>query len=244
MNWINLNVTVLDSEEFLGAEPTERATWICLLRYCAGQENGGRIVGCRHWKDRKWQQVARVTLAEIQSHCALFRFEGDDLVVTFYPSDKEEEVKQKREHAKTNGSRGGRPRKPTLVSYENQHRFPTEPTLVTDTKPTLVPIETNVGSFSKAEGERKEKGKEGELNLALEMRPLCTLEQAVSYAPMARRTPDEVTHWWHVRNAGGWMKSTQGGTPVKITSWQSDLTAAHWIGESMRKSKRSNEDRL
>lgn len=106
MNWININVAVLDSEEFLGAEPTQRATWLCLLRYCAGQENGGCIAGAREWKDRKWQQVVRVTGKEVADACDLWSWDGDDLIVFAYPKDKEEEVKQKREA----GRRGGQAR--------------------------------------------------------------------------------------------------------------------------------------
>ena len=109
MNWINIECTTLDSEEFLGAEPIERATWLCLLRYCVGQENGGRITGAREWKDRKWQQVVRVTAREITSQCDLWVWDGGDLVISFYPKDKEEEVRRNRE----NGAKGGRPRKAT-----------------------------------------------------------------------------------------------------------------------------------
>jgi hypothetical protein len=65
MIWLNLNVATLDSEEFVGSDPVERATWLCLLRYCVGQENGGRIAGCKKWKDSHWQQLCRVTLREI-----------------------------------------------------------------------------------------------------------------------------------------------------------------------------------
>ena len=115
MNWINIECTTLDSEEFLGAEPIERATWLCLLRYCVGQENGGRIAGAREWKDRKWQQVVRVTAREITSQCDLWVWDGNDLLVSFYPSEKEEEVRRNRE----NGQRGGRPRKPKQKPIQN-----------------------------------------------------------------------------------------------------------------------------
>lgn len=107
MNWININVAVIDSEEFLGSEPTERGTWLCLQRYCVGQENGGRIAGAKEWKDRKWQQVVRVTLREVSSKCDLWAWESDDLVVAFYPIEKEIEVKTNR----SNGAKGGRPTK-------------------------------------------------------------------------------------------------------------------------------------
>ncbi|QJE99101.1 hypothetical protein [Luteolibacter luteus] len=107
MNWINLNVTFLDSEEFISATPVQRATWLCLLRYCAGQENSGRIEGAKLWKDRMWLQVVRVRLREITvGECRLWEWQGDDLVVNFYPTEKEAEVRKKR----TQGSLGGRGR--------------------------------------------------------------------------------------------------------------------------------------
>jgi hypothetical protein len=115
MNWLNLNITVLDSEEFLGAEPVQRATWLCLLRYCIGQENGGRIKGALPWTDRKWQQVVRVTGEEVAATCDLWTWDGEDLVVAFYPTEKEVEVRTKRE----SGRRGGQSRHAAKVKAAN-----------------------------------------------------------------------------------------------------------------------------
>ena len=140
MNWINIETTTLDSEEFVGSNPTERATWLCLLRFCCGQENGGIIKNCRNWPDRKWQQLARVMHAEVESETALWKWIGDDLHLWRYPTDKETEVKHRRERARTNGKTGGRPIK--------------KPTSETHTKPTSV-------IFAKAEVER-EREREGE----------------------------------------------------------------------------------
>lgn len=97
MDWLNFHVGILDSAEFVGSEPTDRGTWLCLQRYCAGQENGGVISGCADWADRKWQQVARVTLREVRRTCELWRWDGDDLHVQFYPIDKQREVQAKRQ---------------------------------------------------------------------------------------------------------------------------------------------------
>ena len=65
----------------------------------------------------------------------------------------------------------------------------------------------------------------------------CSVEQAISYASTVRMTPDQARHWWNVRNASGWTKgSTGGGTPRRITSWQSDMAASvAWVAESMQK---------
>lgn len=146
MNWLNIETAILDSEEFVGSEPVARATWLCLLRYCCGQENGGTIAGCKAWSDRKWQQLARVTKAEVETDSALWTWEGQNLTLWAYPTDKEAEVQHRRERARTNGLLGGRP---TL----NQPLTEQEPTSETNQEPTSV-------RFAKAEGEEKEKEKE------------------------------------------------------------------------------------
>lgn len=124
MNWINIHTDVLRSEAYIGAEPVQRATWLSLLAWSCTQENGGVIADCRHWKDRRWQQLCGVTLDEIDDECDLWYWTGNDLVVSYYPDAKEREVKAKREAgrlggsvksdaktlaAKENGSNGGRP---------------------------------------------------------------------------------------------------------------------------------------
>ena len=143
MNWLNLNIQTLDSENFLGSEPVDRATWLCLLRYCIGQENGGIIADCREWGDRKWQQLIRVTKKEAVRECDLWSWEGRDLIVWGYPVEKEEEIQLKRDRAKTNGAKGGRPKKTNQGSDEE-----------TNQEPTLV---------NSAKAERNEKGKEVEI---------------------------------------------------------------------------------
>lgn len=114
MNWINLHIATLDGPEFVGSSPKERGIWLSLLRFCIGQENSGRISFCKSWKDRQWQQLIRVTKKEVSEPCRLWEWDGEDLVVFFYPVDKEEEVERKRETARANGAKGGRPpKKPT-----------------------------------------------------------------------------------------------------------------------------------
>jgi len=96
MEFINLHTSTLDSVECLGSEPVQRATWLYLLRYCCGQENSGRIIGAANWKDRQWQQLVRITLSEVQDASKLWYFDGNDLVVLFYPIEIEQQLQQKR----------------------------------------------------------------------------------------------------------------------------------------------------
>lgn len=113
MNWLNISIEMMRSSEYLGAEPVERATWLNLMAWCAGQENGGIIEGAADWTDRKWQQVCGVTKEEATLVSELYGLETNSgsLVVHFYPSDKEQEVKAKRDTARVNGKKGGRPKK-------------------------------------------------------------------------------------------------------------------------------------
>lgn len=87
-------------------------------------------------------------------------------------------------------------------------------------------------------GPDKIRGREDIKNTPPEFCP-CSIEQAISQAPVCRMTPEQATHWWNVRNASGWTKgSTGGGTPRRITSWQSDMaTSAAWVAESMAKAQ-------
>jgi hypothetical protein len=105
MNWLNLEIKNITSHEFLGSEPIDRATWICLLRYCAQRENGGIIEGCGAWGDRKWMQLIGVTSAEVSKESQLWSWDGHSLTVWCYPTTQENKFKTNR----VNGLKGGRP---------------------------------------------------------------------------------------------------------------------------------------
>lgn len=145
MDWLNLHTSILDSNEFLGCDPVERATWLCLLRYCIGQENGGRIEGAVAWGDRKWQQIARVTLSEVSASCLLWRMDGSDVVVWAYPMTKEIEVKKNRE----DGKKGGRPK--------GSGSKPNNPPVI----PPVTGSETPRGNGKEGKEKGKEEEKEG-----------------------------------------------------------------------------------
>ena len=104
MEWIKLDLKTLDSPEYVGSEPVERATWVNLTGYCAKQENGGRILECASWPDRMCQQICGVTQGETRLECDLYHWEGDDLVVAFYPIKTEEIVQSRREAGKAGAS--------------------------------------------------------------------------------------------------------------------------------------------
>lgn len=99
MNYLPIDVDLLRSCEFLGCEPTDRSTWISLMGYCGHQENGGRIKDCGDWGDRKWQQVAGITLKEVNRTCDMWRWDGEDLELFGYPEKVEATLLSKRESA-------------------------------------------------------------------------------------------------------------------------------------------------
>ena len=157
MDWLNLHISVLDSPQVLRCDPVRRATWLFLLRYCIGQENGGIIDDCRAWGDTTWQQLARVKLKEVSAECPLWTWDGDSLRVTFYPSEKQTEVQEKRTLARENGRRGGRPRKTEDNRQITNVGYSENPTSVISNNPDVTQSEPR----PKAEGKGKEgKGKE------------------------------------------------------------------------------------
>lgn len=96
MEWLNIHTSTIDSPEVGAAEPQDIGTWLKLLRYCAGQENGGCIRGAKEWPERLWLFGVKVTAADVHRQCDLWTWQGADLLVEFYPKQKESEVRAKR----------------------------------------------------------------------------------------------------------------------------------------------------
>jgi hypothetical protein len=103
MNWLNIEIKTLCSEEFLGSEPLDRATWLCLMRYCAQHENGGTIKDCEAWGDRKWMQLVGITTQEVCRDSELWNWDKKDLIVWAYPIEQQKAVEAKREAGKRFG---------------------------------------------------------------------------------------------------------------------------------------------
>jgi hypothetical protein len=105
MIYLNLRTSILRAPEYIGSEPTARATWLNLLCYCCEQENGGVIQDAALWKDRQWQQTCGVLLSEVKDDSQLWSWSGQHLSVLFYPLDKEAEIQAKREAGRRGGQR-------------------------------------------------------------------------------------------------------------------------------------------
>ena len=150
MNYLNIEIKFLTSEEFIGCEPTDRATWLCLMRYCAQQENGGVVEDCAEWGERKWQQICGVTKIEIDRKCKLWTSENGILEVWGYPVEQERKCRDNRK----NGKKGGRVTKQLFASKE--------PCASPDAPPCAIPtapILPNVKERKEREGKEKEEDK-------------------------------------------------------------------------------------
>jgi hypothetical protein len=99
MNFINLAVSSLDAPAFIMAGDRERSTWLCLLRFCVVQENGGVIEGAKEWPARIWDQAVRVRSVDVGRASGLWSWRGDDLVVNFYPQEQQDWVEVRRKSA-------------------------------------------------------------------------------------------------------------------------------------------------
>lgn len=201
MDWLNIHRSTLATEQFLGCEPVQRATWLCLMAYCADQENGGRIEGASEWGDRKWQQVVRVTKGEVSESCPLWSWDGGAVVVWAYPVEKEAEVRRNRE----NGGKGGRPPKPAgnqvVTSGLTQIETQEEPT---------APISAETEEERKGK-ERKEKGRgRGKVFVP------PTIEEATEYAKEIGFAG--VAQWFAYYETNGWKVGKN-----KMTDWKAAI---------------------
>jgi len=107
------------------------------------------IKGAAQWGDRKWLQLCGITKQEATLVSDLYCMDDNgDLLVNLYPVDKQEEVKGKRELARINGSKGGRPKK---KPKENQQETNVGLILETNNEPTPQSVREGKGK------ERKEK---------------------------------------------------------------------------------------
>ena len=148
MNWLNINIETIQSMEFKRSNPVKRATWLSLMAYCAQQETGGVIEDCADWSNQEWLQVCGVSLEEVKTTCLLYGFEGNNLVVNFYPLEQEAKVIKNR----ASGAKGGRPKK----------KVAPETPIPQGDKPCGLPSGSD--SLKRKEKERKEKERKEKLS--------------------------------------------------------------------------------
>jgi hypothetical protein len=185
--------------------PVQQSTWMKLFRYCAGQENGGRIRDCLAWPERKWQQVVRVSSREILRKCQLWAFDDSDLILEFYPKEKEIEIKAKREAGIE-----------TQKKLKAQHKAPNNPELSAELSAELrgkgIGIGNGIGNGS-----------------VKEVTPPTnhpSVEEAIAYFKQAGSdyTTDEIRSAWHTFEAtnidGFWYFGKK-----RVGDWRSAMEA-------------------
>lgn len=127
MQWFNLHIPLLKSDEFSEAEPWEVGVWLRLMAYCCDQENGGKILGCSDWSEKKWLITCGVEKEDLQKPSQLWTWavaQPGVLWVHSYPGSVEDRVRKARYAAQKggqsknpkraaasaeNGKKGGRP---------------------------------------------------------------------------------------------------------------------------------------
>jgi hypothetical protein len=210
MKYLNIETAVLRSPDYVGAEPTERATWLSLLGYCADQENGGVIKSCRAWADRQWQQTCGVTRQEVNLTSFLYQWCGDDMVVKYYPVTAEVALKAKREGGSKGGRASGRSRREAMLQG-------------------MLPGSGEGLLERKGKGKGKGNEKVSEPHTAVK---LPSLEEVKAAANMAGVEADIAEKWFHTVEAnpltpdGGWTVVRDGQpSPINMARWQSALVA-------------------
>ena len=127
MEWVKLELKLIRSREYIGSDPSARATWVNLLSYCADKENGGRICDCLSWKDRMWQQICGVTLEETRIKTELYSWDGEDLLIRFYPEAEEDLIQKRRAAGRAGASSRWQNREVPMAKGGGANRDQTRP---------------------------------------------------------------------------------------------------------------------
>ena len=106
MRYFPVECASVTGPAFSCASFEQQGQWLNLLTYCAGQENGGRIEGAAELPAVFFQRSLAMSKKEFESECPLWTWDGQDLVVKFYPLQNQEKCQTLRE----SGRKGGRSR--------------------------------------------------------------------------------------------------------------------------------------
>jgi hypothetical protein len=197
VEYLNLHASVLDNEILATADDGPRSTWLHLMRFCIGQENGGRIAGAKDWSERKWLLTCRILPVATQAVTALWTWEGPDLVLWGYPMEKQREVRAKRKAARdTNRKRWA------SVSLSD-----TSSDSDNDT-----PSDSPSDSGMEGKGMEGNIGKEGKGSTPI-------LSDVLAYALEIGLSANEAEKFFDHYEANGWRQSNR----TRIRSWHAAL---------------------
>lgn len=241
MEWLNLKSSVLHAPEFIGSKPAARATWLAVSLWCASQENGGRIAGAQAWGNRQWQQTCGVTRREVDAAPLLLSWDAEVLIVWNYPTEHEAAAQlnritggnggrvvseAKRQAARANGAKGGRPR-----THQNQTETQQEPTVnpsgtydiptaeksVTQSKPTETQI-TQASLVGKPNVTQEPKGNPSENPTEWKVKEGKGRECARGGLPDSLNTPQFRERW--LRWQTHWSSINHGKDMPEMTAYQ------------------------
>jgi hypothetical protein len=82
-DWLALPVWPPDSREKRESSREQHRAWMLLMVYCGVEQNGGRILSCRHWPAARWHEIVPDS-SVLREDSLLWRWEGDDLVLNGY----------------------------------------------------------------------------------------------------------------------------------------------------------------
>lgn len=103
MYYVNIELSHIRGPEFMGATAEQQGAWLCLLSYCCEVENRGTIPNCADWTAMQWQRIVGVDEHLLRTDCGLWKREGPNLIVTFYPIRQQERFEKRRRDAAAGG---------------------------------------------------------------------------------------------------------------------------------------------
>lgn len=106
MKHVNVEVSLLSTEEFASAEAWEVGVWFRLVAYCCQHENSGAIRGCGSWTERTWLVATGVELCDLKKPSKLWTWavaQPGVLWVHAYPQNTEEWAKVQRKRGRVGG---------------------------------------------------------------------------------------------------------------------------------------------
>ena len=233
MKYLNLEVGFLTSPEFVGADPVQRATWLCLLAHCVRQENGGVISGCDDWGDRRWGQTCGVTKEEVAMSCELYKVESGSVYVWGYPLAREMEMKAKRE----GGKRGGSASTQAKIQASRENGAKHNPSS-TQAEPKVEPNGKGKGKGMVMGMGSGSRAREEDFSVSGITISIPTLEAVIENGIMIGMTEADCKEFYTFWTNAGWKD--KNGIPVR--NWKSaQASRKNQIAE--RKAENANSER-
>lgn len=202
MVYINIHTSVLDGPEFAQAKPAAIATWLRLMRYCVGQENGGVIPGVKAWDARLCLFTLGVDRKDLHQGSPLWSWKGQDLAVLFYPGKQEKICLKRRKVGKTGGVASGKSRREKSAGSKAEANGSSKP----EANGSDLVERKGKESKSKSKVSRPADGTDGRT-------PLASLEELQAYAGEHGIRAEWAQKFFETMERDGWQD--KNGKPVR-----------------------------